>query len=201
MKRHYSLMLSCLLCLTVSLSSFNSPEPNVKKLAVESNHSTVLFSVPISNGITRITGKFTEFSIDIDLVDEDFEKSKIKAVILTQSIDTGIPGRDDHLRTIDFFDTERFPEITFTSENIIKTEDGFVAKGNFQLHGITKQLQIPFVVTGKDGENTIGLSSRLTIKRSDFNLGTEFQHTDMENFIGDEIGVEIDFWTKKRKEK
>lgn len=171
----------------------------VRPLAVEPNHSTIQFAIPISNGITRVTGKFTDFSIDLDYVEEDLTKSKLSATIKAASINTGIPDRDDHLRTADFFDVEKHPEITFVSDSIVKVAKGYIAYGNFQMHGVTKAIELPLQLTGIDGKNTLGFSSRLSIKRSDYGLGVNFKHSSMENFLGDLIAVEIDFWTRKRK--
>lgn len=185
----------------LGLVGFNIRASEPVKLVAETNHSTIQFSVPISNGLTRITGKFNEFSIDVELVDNDITKSRIVAVIKVNSINTGIPSRDEDLKTADFFDVEKFPEITFTSDKIVKEGSGYVAKGQFQMHGITKPMELRFKITGQSDNGVIGFTSRSSLKRSDFNVGTEFKHTTEDNFISDEIGVEIDFWTKKPKEK
>jgi polyisoprenoid-binding protein YceI len=181
-------------------SSFRTDPAEIRKLTAETNHSTLMFSVPIAGGITRITGKFNDYSIDIDYVDDNWTKSKISAVIKAESIDTGIDGRDEHLRTADFFETASYPEITFTSERIERTDSGYTAYGKFSMHGVTRTIEFPFVVTGEDGDHTIGISSRLSINRLDFGVGSDFKHTAVENFLGEEIAIEIDFWTKKRKE-
>ena len=157
--------------------------------------------MPISNGITRITGKFTDYTIDIDYVDEDFTKSKFTTVIKVESINTGIPGRDEHLRTADFFDVEQFPEITYTSHSIDQSGSDYIMHGTFTMRGVTKDLSIPLRITGQGGENNIGFSSRFTINRIDYGVGAGFKHTTEENFLSDTIDIEIDFWTKKRKTK
>lgn len=169
----------------------------VRKLVAETNHSTIQFSVPISSGLTRITGKFNEFAIDLDMVDEDITKSKIIATIKVNSINTGNPGRDEDLKSKDFFETEKFPEMKFESDRIEKTESGYIAHGKFMMHGITRPVSLPFQITGQHNENVIGFTLRFTIKRSDYGVGTEWKHTTDDHFIADEIGVEIDFWTKK----
>ena len=201
LKIRSSFAIALLIIIATGLLAFNDSQIDTKKLTAETNHSTLLFAVPIANGITRITGKFNEYNIDIDLVDNDWTKSSMKAVIKTVSIDTGIDGRDEHLRTADFFDAETYPEITFTSDRIEKSATGFVAHGSFSMHGVTKKIEVPFVIVAVDGENTIGISSRLSINRIDYGVGADFKHSAIENFLGDEISVEIDFWTKKRKEK
>lgn len=191
--------LSALLVLTMFITSYKADDTETRPLTVESNHSTVQFIVPISNGITRVTGKFNEYTIDIDYNDEDFTQSTISATIKVESIDTGIDARDDHLRTADFFDVEQFPEITFISEEIIKKDDSFLIKGKFTMHGVSKTIEFPLIITGKEGENTIGFSSRLTLNRVDYGVGADFKHSSMENFLSEDIHVEIDFWTKKKK--
>lgn len=186
---------------SIALLSFLSQTGDPKRLVAETNHSTIQFSVPISNGLTRITGKFNEFTIDLEIIDNDIAKSRISAVIKVNSVNTGIIGRDEDLKTKDFFDSEKFPEITFTSDRIVKNGNEFIAHGQFQMHGITKTISLPFRVTGQSGEDVIGFSARYNIKRTDFGVGTEFRHTTDDNFIGNDIGVEIDFWTKKPKVK
>ncbi len=188
--------------LLVSVLCFMSFAPQIAdliKLAVESNHSTLQFSIPISNGITRVTGKFTDYSVDIDYLDNNLTKSNISVVIKAESINTGIPDRDNHLRTKDFFEVETYPEITFISDSITKNSDDFTVHGNFTMHGITKQLNFPIKMTGQDGKYTFGFTSRLTINRIDYGVGENFKHSAIENFLGENIDVEIDFWTKKRK--
>jgi polyisoprenoid-binding protein YceI len=95
-----------------------------------------------------------------------------------------------------FFDAKKFPTITFVSDQIVKKGDEYVASGQFQLHGITRPIELPFKITGKKGEDVIGFSSRYSILRSAYNLGMEFKHATDANFIDNEIGIEIDFWTK-----
>jgi polyisoprenoid-binding protein YceI len=67
------------------------------------------------------------------------------------------------------------------------------------MHGVKKTIEFPLKITGKDGENTIGFSSRLTLNRVDYGVGSDFKHTSMDNFLSKDIHVEIDFWTKKKK--
>jgi polyisoprenoid-binding protein YceI len=192
--------LGLVLLIWVLVASFTNPPEGLQKLTAETNHSSLLFSVPIASGITRITGRYNDYRIDLDYVDKDFTKSKLSAIIKAASIDTGIDGRDEHLRSSDFFDTETYPEITFRSDRIVRTDTGYKAIGDFTMHGVTKEVEIPFKITGVDGENTIGISARMSIDRTEFGVGNDFKHTSIENFISNTIDVEIDFWTKRRKE-
>lgn len=192
-------ILFTLFSLLIVLTGFNFKQTNDRPLIVESNHSTVQFVVPISNGMTRVTGKFNDYSIDINYNDDDFTKSTFNVKIKVESIDTGIDARDEHLRTTDFFDVEKFPEITFVSNKIIAQDHHYMITGIFTMHGVSKTITFPIKITGRDGDNTVGFSSRLTLNRIEFGVGSEFKHTSIKDFISDNIQVEIDFWTKKKK--
>src|SRR5262245_57214934 len=76
---------------------------------IDMNHSTVGFSVPIMGGLSKVRGKFTDFNIALTNDEKDITKSSVNVVIKAASVDTGIEGRDKHLRTADFFDVEKFP--------------------------------------------------------------------------------------------
>ena len=69
---------------------------------VEPNHSTDGFSVPIAGGITRVSGKFMDFQITISYDRDNIPQSSVTVVIQATSINTGIAGRDDHLRSTVF---------------------------------------------------------------------------------------------------
>jgi polyisoprenoid-binding protein YceI len=185
--------------LLIASAGFAQGPAEPRKLVAETNHSTIQFSVPISGGITRITGKFNEYSIEVEMTGNDFTKAQISAVIKVNSVNTGAPARDEDLKTKDFFETEKFPDITFVSDRIEKVGDGYIAHGQFQMHGVTKAIALQFRITGKQTDDVIGFSSRCTIKRSEFGVGTNWKHTTDDNFIEDEIAVEIDFWTKRAK--
>ncbi|MBK5284993.1 MAG: YceI family protein [Bacteroidia bacterium] len=172
-----------------------------EQLLVDLNHSNVSFSVPLAGGLTKITGKYTDFDITLNYVDTEITKSSVSAVIKTASINTGIAGRDEHLASPDFFDAEKYPQITFTSDSIVKTEKGYIAYGTFQLHGISKKNQLPFTITGKDAEGSIGFASSYVIKRSVYGLGDDAAKADASSFVGDDITVDIGFLVKKKKEK
>src|SRR5262245_35875180 len=102
-----------------------------RQYAIDTNHSTVGFSVSIMNGLSKVTGKFTDFAVTLNNDEKDITKSSVSVVIKTASINTGIAARDNHLRTSDFFDAEKFPEITFQSSRIEKKGKQLIAVGTF----------------------------------------------------------------------
>ncbi len=175
-------------------------DESIVKLNVEPNHSTVGFVVPIAGGITKVRGKFMDFQLYMDYDDVDFTKSKVKFIIQATSINTGIDDRDNHLRSADFFEVEKYPEIVFEGSGIRKVGDAYELEGSLTMHGITKPVNIPFRAT-QLGKTQVAIGLKWKLNRKDFGVGVGFKHTSIKNFIGDEIGVEVDFWTRKAKDQ
>jgi polyisoprenoid-binding protein YceI len=173
-----------------------------REYKIDNNHSTVGFSVPILGGLSQVTGKFSNFDINLQADEKDITRSTVRAVIKTASIDTGIDARDNHLRTGDFFDAEKFPEIIFQSTSVKKRGKGFVAIGDLTMHGVTKPVELPFTITGtvkKDGMTTVGYRAHLTLNRRDY--GINYTNKTTPNFIGDMIDVDIELITKAIKDQ
>ncbi|MBN2366737.1 MAG: YceI family protein, partial [Calditrichaeota bacterium] len=98
----------------------------------------------------------------------------VKATIKSASIDTDNQKRDEHLVSGDFLDAQNYPEITFESNNIRKTEDGFIATGMLTIRGITKEMELPFKMLGPIndpwGNKKIGIEAAMDINRFDYNV-------------------------------
>src|SRR5438132_10840150 len=103
--------------------------------------STIGFTVHQFLGTTR--GKFTNFSGRIEVDRERPENSSVTAQIEVRTIDTRIKKRDDHLRSAEFFDVEKFPRITFKSRRVKRTrpQSGHI-RGEFTKHGVTTQVTV-----------------------------------------------------------
>ena len=170
-----------------------------KPYPIDNNHSTVGFSVPILGGLSQVKGKFTDFAITVNNDEKDITKSSINVVIKATSVNTGIEARDRHLRTADFFDVEKFPEITFKSERIEKKGKQFVAYGPLTMRGVTKQIALPFTITGtyknpNTNKMSVGYSAKMVLNRRDF--GINYSRNDNPTFVGDNITVEIELVTR-----
>ncbi len=188
-------------CLSLLLTGSLLSQDTTRWLTVEPNHSTIGFRVPISGGVTLVTGKFTDFDLELQLVNEDWTKSKATFTIEAESINTGISDRDQHLRSADFFEVEKYPNITFTSEKIKRIDDSlYEATGTFSMHGVSKEITLPFEILGYDGKS-IGIQIRTKLNRIDYGVGSNFKHTTTPNFLAKEIDVEINFWTRRDKRK
>ena len=116
--------------------------PRLQEYRLDAGHSIIEFSIGFA--FSRIKGRFTNANGNIVYDTVDPSKSSITVVIESKSIDTGWPHRDEHLRTADFFDVERYPTIVFQSERLTQTASGWRADGKLTMKGVTKEVSIPF---------------------------------------------------------
>jgi polyisoprenoid-binding protein YceI len=141
---------------------------------IDGSHSTAEFSVRHLM-ITNVKGRFGTLSGTVDYDPEKPEASQVDVTIDATSIDTRDEKRDAHLRSPDFFDTEKFPSLTFKSTSVKSTGDGFEATGDLTIHGVTKQVTLEVEgpsAPNKDpwGNTRIGASATAKINRKDFGL-------------------------------
>jgi polyisoprenoid-binding protein YceI len=134
--------------------------------------STIGLTVHQFIGTTH--GKFTKFDGKIDIDREHPEKSSVTAKIDVRSIDTGIVKRDKHLRSPEFFDVAKFPEITFKSRNVRQTgqQSGDIL-GDLTMHGITKSITLHVKVLSpisSDTKETHWAVTTEPLKRGEFKL-------------------------------
>ena len=160
--------------------------------SVDPAHSTVGFSVT-HMVINTVHGKFKEFSGTISV--DNGQVQNAQGTIQAKSIDTGIDRRDNHLKSADFFDVEKFPTITFKSKRAEKQGGETVLVGDFTMHGVTKELTLPVTLKGpiKDpwGNNRIGLQAKTKLNRRDYGL-TYSQALETGGLVvSDEIELEI----------
>jgi polyisoprenoid-binding protein YceI len=137
----------------------------------DSSGSTIAFSVHQFLGTTR--GKFTNFSGKIEVDREHPENSSVGAQIDVRSIDTQIKKRDDHLRSAEFFNVEKFPRITFKSRSVKRTgpQSGDIL-GDLTMHGVTKPitLHVKLLTPLTDTAHTRWSVTTDPITRREFNL-------------------------------
>lgn len=144
----------------------------------DKNHSAIGFRVK-HMGLVDVPGYFRDFVGTVNFDAKDVTKSTVEFTAKATSVDTGVAGRDNHLRSKDFFEVEKFPEITFKSTNVAKKGKGYVLTGDFTMKGVTKSITFPFEISGwlppgeRDG-GKMGITAETTINRRDYgvNYGT-----------------------------
>ncbi len=159
------------------------------------SHSTIGFRVHQFLGTT--TGKFSRFSGNIDIDRAHPEHSSVSARIQVSSIDTGIKKRDDHLRSAEFFNVTKYPEITFKSRSVKQTgpQSGDIL-GDLTMHGVTRPITLHAkLLTPMRGEASMQRSrwevTTDPLKRRDFGLmfGSA---TEAVSGIGQEVAIRIE---------
>ena len=167
---------------------------------LDPNHSTIGFSVS-HLVINNVHGKFNEFSGTV-VVDGGAVK-EAKGTIQVKSIDTGITKRDDHLRTPDFFDAQKYSTITFVSKRAEKKGDENVLIGDFTMHGLTKEIALPVKLSGPItdpwGGTRIGLHAKTKLSRKEFGVSYNATSKTGSAVVGDEIEIEINAEAVKAK--
>ena len=114
--------------------------------SIDAVHSSVGFGV--RHIVSRVSGGFTDFSGTIMYNPDHPEKSSVEVTIKVASINTNSGRRDNHLRSPDFFDAEKYPEIMFKSTAAKKQGDKLMVTGDLTMHGVTKSVVVPVEVLG-----------------------------------------------------
>ncbi len=115
-------------------------------LNMDTTHSNLEFSVR-HMGLATVKGRFKEFAVDAQ-VDEDGTPKSVRVTIDASSIDTGAPDRDGHLRSPDFFDVERHPEIVFEATSFREDGPDYLVDGELTMNGVTKPVTFRAEISG-----------------------------------------------------
>ncbi len=154
--------------------------------------------------ISSVTGKFEDVSGSIVGDHENPTEATVQFAIKTASINTAVTDRDKHLRSADFFEVEKYPEITFKSAKIAPsgTKDVYNVTGNLSIHGVTKQITIPVTFLGiaKDpwGKERAGFELEITLNRKDFGISWNKALDQGGALLGDDVKVSINLEAVKQ---
>ena len=138
---------------------------------IDADHSVAAFSIRHMM-IANVRGQFNKMSGFININKDDITKSSMELKIDVASITTGIQKRDDHLRSADFFDVDKFPEMIFKSKSIVLTGlNNAKVTGDMTIHGLTNEIvfDVTFLgpVNSPFGETTMGYSAATEIKTAE----------------------------------
>ncbi|MET7734797.1 YceI family protein [Streptomyces sp. NPDC005402] len=158
---------------TVTLARIGGAElPPPGPWTVDPAHSSV-GAVAQHLGISSVHGRFTDFTAAIEVAPDDVTKSRVEAVIRAASIDTGNAMRDEHLRSADFLDVERYPEITYRSTGLtVAGTDRWTVRGELTMRGVVRpvDLDLAYLGTGADpwGGTRAAFRATTQLRREDF---------------------------------
>ena len=169
---------------------------------VDPIHSEVSFQ--IRHLVTKVRGHFAAFSGAVHVDAAKPEASSVAFTIKAASIDTGNGDRDKHLRSTDFFEVEKFPEITFKSSKVVPSgPNKYDVTGTFTMHGVTKQLtlSVAYLGTGADpqGNQRAGFELQTALSRKDYGIVWNKTLEAGGALLGDEVNISINIEAIKQK--
>jgi polyisoprenoid-binding protein YceI len=167
-------------------------------------HSFIGFKVR-HMGLIEVPGFFRDFTGEVNFDAKDVSKSTVTFKAMTTSVDTGVAARDKHLRTADFFEVEKYPEMTFKSTKVEKKGKGWIVTGDLTMKGVTKSVTIPFQIAGwlPAGERSgmkMGIAGETTINRRDFGVNWGNNLPSGIPAVSDEVKVVLQIEAGKAKD-
>ena len=183
--------------LLVICNKVNAQEAKV--WSVDHAHSVIDFTV--THFFTPVNGTFDKFDLNLKFDPNDLDHSQIDVSISVSSVNTRNERRDNHLKSPDFFDAEKYPAMSFKSSKIVKAQDGFIAKGVLQIKDVKKEIELPFKLLGikelpevmsqrMGGVKEIGsFHASYKINRTDYKVGIGNWASTV--VVGDEVDIEI----------
>jgi len=168
---------------------------------VDPKHSTVGFSVK-HLGIATVRGKFEDFEGTLAIGEGD-ESARAYGTVQGVSINTGEAGRDEHLRSADFFGVEQNPELRFESSEIAQVDDEtFEIHGDLTMNGVTKPVTLTAEVQGTEtdpwGNDRVALEVTGQINRGDWNMTFNQALGSGNLLVGEKVKLQLDIAAVKQ---
>ena len=159
---------------------------------IDPAHSGVEFKIR-HLGVSNVNGSFSKVAGTVYLDEKDITRSRVEAVIDATTVNTNEAGRDKHLATPDFFDTAKYPTMTFKSTSVFRENGKLKMTGDLTLAGVTKPVTLDLdgpaaPQKGQRGGLVSGFSATGTLSRKDFNFGQKYGAP----VLGDDVKFTID---------
>lgn len=167
-------------------------------------HSFIGFKV-VHTGLIEVPGFFRDFTGSVDYNADDITKSSVTFTAKMTSVDTGVAPRDNHLRTADFFEVEKFPEMTFKSTKVEKRGEQLLLTGDLTMKGVTKSVTFPFRIAGwlpadQRTGGKMGIAAETAINRRDFGVNYDAKLPNGVPALSDEVKVVLQIEAVKPRE-
>jgi polyisoprenoid-binding protein YceI len=166
----------------------------ITKWALDPTHAEITFKIKHLM-ITNVTGEFTKFNVNVETEDEDFLKSKVSFSADVDSVTTGNEQRDTHLKSADFFDAAKFPQIKFVATKYENVDDdgSYELYGDLTIMGVTKSVKLDVEFGGviKDpwGNTRAGFEINGKISRKEFGLQWNVATETGGFVVGDDVKI------------
>jgi polyisoprenoid-binding protein YceI len=166
------------------------------KWQIDPAHSEADFTIR-HMGISNVHGRFGNISGTLTLDENEIAKSSVNADIDITTVDTGVAQRDTHLKSPDFFDVAKYPQMTFTSKSLSSVNGQLQLTGDLTIHGVTKPVILALDGPSKEQLDPYGkvrraFSATTTIHRQDFGLVWNGNLKSGDSVLGDDVKVELD---------
>lgn len=160
---------------------------------LDPTHTEIGFSV--RHLMSKVRGKFETFEGTL-VTSEDITSSTVNVSVDLSSINTGTTGRDEHLRSADFFEIEANPKMTFVSTGLVqKDESSFVVTGALTIKGVSKPVELITELLGEGsdpwGGTRVGVEATTEISRKEFGIDFNIPMDGGKVVIGDKISIHI----------
>ena len=180
--------------MTEATSATTIPGYIAGKWSIDPVHSEVGFSARHMM-VSKVRGRFTEFSGEI-ITGERPEDSSVTAEISMSSINTSNEQRDQHIRSADFFEVEKFPTMTYRSTAVRLVDGDFVVDGELTLKGVTKSVPLHLELNGFGpdayGGTRAGFTATAEINRRDFNVSFNAPMANGGAVVSDKIAIQLE---------
>lgn len=172
--------------------------------AFDKAHSFIGFKVK-HMGLIEVPGYFRDFTGTVNFDAKDISKSTVEFAAKVTSVDTGVAARDNHLRTADFFEVEKFPDLTFKSTKVERKGDSWMLTGDFTLKGVTKSITFPFQISGwlpadQRSGGKMGIVAETSINRRDYGVNYGNTLPNGVAALSDNVKIELQIEAQKRRE-
>ena len=173
------------------------------KWTLDASHTQLQFRVRHMM-LTNVTGDFKKFEVDVETQGDDFSTAKISATLDTGSVTTGNEQRDTHLKSDDFFNAEKYPEIKFTGTSLTHVgDDHWILQGDITIRDVTKPVSFEVLYMGMIddpwGNRKVGFEVNGKIKRKDFGLKWDVVTEAGGVVAGDEVRIHCNAQFIKQK--
>jgi polyisoprenoid-binding protein YceI len=167
-----------------------------EKWEIDSSHSGIHFSVR-HLVIAKVRGQFARWSATVLAESGDFSRAAVDVLIDASSIETGVADRDTHLKSADFLDAAKYPELSFHGERVEKVSaDRLKVRGDLTIHGVTREIVLDVEYAGRTkdpyGNERAAFSAKTSIDRREFGLTWNQLLEAGGVMVGERIDIEIE---------
>jgi polyisoprenoid-binding protein YceI len=188
---------------SLSLADVSESRAEAEAYAIDPDHSQVIFKVK-HMGISTVTGRFNLVEGSYTFDDKDVSNSSVETTIQTASINTNKQKRDDHLKSPEFLNVEKYPTITFKSREIKKGNgEDFTIVGDLTINGVTKEVELDAEYGGRAtdpmGNERTAFTAETEIDRKDYGITWNKTLDSGGLVVGDEVKIELEVEGIKKK--